>query len=93
MNARVVSLYRIQLAAYQQGETGCTVLLLVTSPQSHLRKARRLSAYKKNSKLLNPHSPMKCRSSPNGNRAAANGGVLAAGKATVLMVVFVRFST
>jgi len=29
-----------------------------TSPQSHLRKARRSSAYKKNSKLLNPHSPI-----------------------------------
>jgi len=69
-------------------------LILTTSPQSHLRKARRSSAYKKNSKLLNPHSPIKCTSSPNGNRAAANGGgLLAAGKTTVLMVIFVRFST
>ena len=36
-----------------------------TSPQSHLRKAHRSSADKKNSKLLELHSPVKSRSSPN----------------------------
>jgi len=38
-------------------------LIVITSPQSHLRKARRSSADKKSSKLLEPHSPIKSRSS------------------------------
>jgi len=69
--------------------TFCTLwvnLTKWTSPQSHLRKARRSSAYKKNSKLLDPHSPIKSRSSPRLLSltaltapvpcAAANGGLL-----------------
>ena len=53
----------------------------ITSPQSHLRKARRSSAHKKNSKLLNPHSPIKYRPTSTAPRglwpcAAANGCLL-----------------
>jgi len=36
----------------------CVALKHKTSPQSHLRKARRSSAHKKNCKLLDPHSPI-----------------------------------
>ena len=51
---------------------------IVTSPQSHLRKARRSSVHKKNSKLLDPHSPIKYRPTSTAPVpcAAANGGLL-----------------
>ena len=53
-------------------------VLTITSPQSHLRKARRSSAHKKNSKLLDPHSPIKYRPTSTAPVpcAAANGGLL-----------------